>query len=42
MGLSVLMEDIGEEIDPWLDPILKKSFKKSGTVYAIKLGDKEL
>ena len=41
-GYSVLLEDIEEEIDPSLDPILKKSVQKRGKALAIKIGDKEI
>lgn len=38
-GLPLLLENIGEEIDPILEPILlKQTFKQSGTL-CIKLGD---
>jgi dynein heavy chain len=42
LGLPVLMEDVGEDIDPSLDPILRKSIQKRGKTYAIKIGEKEL
>ncbi|KAF5843852.1 dynein heavy chain and region D6 of dynein motor-domain-containing protein, partial [Dunaliella salina] len=38
-GLPVLMENVGEELDACLDPLLlKQTFKQAGTV-CIKLGD---
>lgn len=38
-GTPVLMENVGEELDPILEPILTKStFKQQGVEY-IKLGD---
>ena len=41
-GFPVLLEDIEEDIDPSLDPILKKAYQMKGKVLAIKLGDKEI
>ena len=41
-GYSVFLEDIEEEIDPSLDPILKKSVQKRGKSMIIKIGDKEI
>ena len=41
-GLPVLLQDILEEIDPSLEPVLSKSTIKVGNRNMIKLGDKEI
>ncbi|CEG44893.1 flagellar inner arm dynein 1 heavy chain beta [Plasmopara halstedii] len=41
-GLPVLMQDILEELDPSLEPILKKSIVNVGNREVLRLGDKEL
>ncbi|GAB0099121.1 Dynein heavy chain [Sergentomyia squamirostris] len=38
-GLPVLIENVGEELDPMLEPILKKQIFKQGGVYCMKLGE---
>jgi dynein heavy chain len=38
-GLPVLLENVGEELDPSLEPLLLKQLFKSGGVMCIKLGD---
>jgi dynein heavy chain len=38
-GLPVLLENVGEELDPSLEPLLLKQLFKSGGVICIKLGD---
>lgn len=38
-GLPVLLENIGEELDPSLEPLLLKQVFKSGGVNCIRLGD---
>ena len=41
-GTPVLMENVGEELDPILEPVLQKStFKQQGVEY-IKLGDNQI
>ena len=41
-GLPVLLENIENEIDPSLDPILTKSYYKKGSTLLIKLGENEI
>merc|ERR1711871_18260 len=41
-GMPVLLQDILEELDPSLEPVLNKSIKKIGNRQVLKLGDKEL
>jgi len=38
-GLPVLLENVGEELDPSLEPLLLKQIFKSGGVNCIRLGD---
>lgn len=41
-GSQVLLQDVGEELDPVLDNVLNKSLIKVGGVFCVKIGDKEL
>ena len=41
-GLPYLLQDVEEELDPALEPVLTRSIVKKGTREVLKLGDKEL
>mmetsp|Transcript_9537 Transcript_9537/g.9134 ORF Transcript_9537/g.9134 Transcript_9537/m.9134 type:complete len:149 (+) Transcript_9537:3226-3672(+) len=41
-GKWVLLENIGEELDPALEPILLQQKIKSGSSYTIKIGEKSV
>ncbi|XP_023213444.1 dynein heavy chain 5, axonemal-like [Centruroides sculpturatus] len=40
-GYPLLIEDVGEELDPVLDDIIDKNFVKTGTMSKVMVGDRE-
>jgi dynein heavy chain len=41
-GMPVLLQDVLEELDPSLEPVLNKSIRKIGNRLVIKIGDKDV
>lgn len=39
MGTPCLIENVGEELDPAIEPLLQKQLVKRGNSYSIKIGD---
>jgi dynein heavy chain len=41
-GLVLMIESIGENIDPMLDPLLSKQFVKKGKNFQVRIGSEDI